>query len=76
MFELNETQMERLAEPIKRKYRCTRGSHWALRSTIESRQGYYIHACDANEAIAYMKCQFPNEETFTAHEFGVWLASA
>lgn len=67
-----ETQME----PIKRKYRCTRGFSGVLRSTVEARQGHYIMACDANEAIAYMTCQFPNETLFTAHEFGAWLASA
>ncbi len=76
MFELNETQMERIMEPIKSKYRCTRGYAGAGRDTIEGREGYYIHACDANEAIAYMACRFPGETMFTAHKFSDWLATA
>ena len=68
--------MELIGEPIKRKYRCTRGVGGVLRSIVEGRQGHYIHACNANEAIAYMRRQFPNDLYFTAHEFGAWLASA
>lgn len=63
-------------ERIKRKYRCTRGTGGVLRSIIESRQGHYVYACNASEAIAYMRCQFPTEINFTAHEFGAWLATS
>lgn len=61
---------------IKKKYRCTRGISNTLRSIIESRQGHYVYACDANEALAYMTCQFPNDLYFTAHLFSEWLAAA
>lgn len=72
----NDTHGTYIIEPIKRKYRCTRGYAGAGRDAIESRQGYYVFSCDANEAEAYMRCRFPNETLFTAHEFGAWLASA
>lgn len=68
--------MQHNGEPVKRKWRCTRGISGVLRSIVETRQGHYIYACDANEAIAYMKCKFPHETFFTADLFSDWLASA
>lgn len=52
------------------QYRCTRDTPYqgnCLGATsTRDRQGYYINATSAEDAIAQMKQQFPNEEGFTA----------
>lgn len=72
-MDLTETQMESMMEPIKVKWRCTRGIN-GLYDTIASRQGYYVHAATEEEALSYMRCMFPLETLFTVHEWGKWLS--
>ena len=73
MNELTETQMELVNEPIKRMWRCTRNAPYSSPNCpgnrlTSARQGHYVSAATKQEALDYMRCQFPHDtDGFTAH---------